>query len=202
MNCPQCAMEMIKAKATNFGEEYDYCRTCKKELSEMVPKLGLKIEDANWKPGQIVHISPHINIAPAKLQTSPFVRDQVIASRVDLPTEFTRHFLYVIKDILPDPNCASGHRVYVKSDDSGRENSMCGSCFMARPSMAIHLRVGDKLKCVVSDEIVEVISIYKITGMFNLKRVRDGLCWQIDSQELDTYYLFEYGAASPSAAQP
>ncbi len=26
---------MVKARATNFGEDYDYCRVCKKELSEM-----------------------------------------------------------------------------------------------------------------------------------------------------------------------
>lgn len=36
MNCPQCATEMVKAKATNFGEEYDYCRGCKMELSELI----------------------------------------------------------------------------------------------------------------------------------------------------------------------
>lgn len=35
MNCPACNGLMIKARATNFGSEYDYCRTCKKELSEL-----------------------------------------------------------------------------------------------------------------------------------------------------------------------
>lgn len=35
MNCPQCQTEMVKARATNFGEEYDYCRSCKKELKEL-----------------------------------------------------------------------------------------------------------------------------------------------------------------------
>lgn len=39
MNCPQCSNEMIKAKATDFGKEYFYCRTCKKELAEMSPKM-------------------------------------------------------------------------------------------------------------------------------------------------------------------
>lgn len=35
MNCPKCSTTMIKAKATDFGEEYFYCRSCKKELSEI-----------------------------------------------------------------------------------------------------------------------------------------------------------------------
>jgi hypothetical protein len=35
MKCPQCSNDMIRTKATAFGEEYDYCRTCKKELKEL-----------------------------------------------------------------------------------------------------------------------------------------------------------------------
>lgn len=42
MTCPQCNSEMVKAKATDFGQEYDYCRGCKKELSEMI-KLEEKV---------------------------------------------------------------------------------------------------------------------------------------------------------------
>ncbi len=41
MNCPQCSNEMVKARATARGDEYDYCRTCRKELSEMQPKSRL-----------------------------------------------------------------------------------------------------------------------------------------------------------------
>lgn len=37
MICPQCSNSMIKTKATDNGPEYDYCRTCKKELLEMIP---------------------------------------------------------------------------------------------------------------------------------------------------------------------
>lgn len=37
MNCPTCSNEMVLAKATEFGEEYQYCRTCRKELKEMLP---------------------------------------------------------------------------------------------------------------------------------------------------------------------
>lgn len=33
--CPICSNEMIDAQATDFGPSYKYCRTCKKELSEM-----------------------------------------------------------------------------------------------------------------------------------------------------------------------
>jgi len=40
---------MIKARATSFGEEYDYCRVCKKELSEMQPKLSDAPESEVYK---------------------------------------------------------------------------------------------------------------------------------------------------------
>lgn len=36
MNCPKCSDSMVKARATTYGDEYFYCRNCKKELSEMV----------------------------------------------------------------------------------------------------------------------------------------------------------------------
>ena len=35
MECPKCSGEMVKARATSFGEEYDYCRACKMELAEI-----------------------------------------------------------------------------------------------------------------------------------------------------------------------
>lgn len=38
MDCPQCKDGMIETKATAFGDSYWYCRTCKKELSELTPK--------------------------------------------------------------------------------------------------------------------------------------------------------------------
>lgn len=39
MNCPKCSVEMVKAQATDFGEVYDYCRPCGKELKEFTPTL-------------------------------------------------------------------------------------------------------------------------------------------------------------------
>jgi formylmethanofuran dehydrogenase subunit D len=36
MNCPQCKNEMVKVRATNFGEDYNYCRVCKKEEKELI----------------------------------------------------------------------------------------------------------------------------------------------------------------------
>lgn len=50
MNCPICDVEMVLARATDFGPQYFYCRTCKKELREMeVPALecahGCKPDD-------------------------------------------------------------------------------------------------------------------------------------------------------------
>lgn len=40
MNCPQCSQIMIEAQATNFGEKYQYCRGCKKELKELLRVAG------------------------------------------------------------------------------------------------------------------------------------------------------------------
>jgi hypothetical protein len=37
VKCPACDSEMVKARATNHGPDYDYCRTCKKEMSELPP---------------------------------------------------------------------------------------------------------------------------------------------------------------------
>ena len=47
MICPQCSNLMVKSYMLQ-GEEFDYCRTCKKELSEM-QKTGLRaiIEDSS-----------------------------------------------------------------------------------------------------------------------------------------------------------
>lgn len=36
MRCPICTNDMVKASVGNGTPSYDYCRTCKKELSEMV----------------------------------------------------------------------------------------------------------------------------------------------------------------------
>lgn len=46
MMCPTCETDMVKAKATAFGEEYDYCRSCKKELKEMMPASSIPSEVA------------------------------------------------------------------------------------------------------------------------------------------------------------
>ncbi len=74
MNCPTCAGEMVTAKATSFGEEYWYCRSCRKELSELsakargagpygVPPTGL----AAWAGvdnGRIGSVAPNHSAAP------------------------------------------------------------------------------------------------------------------------------------------
>lgn len=36
MNCPNCNDSMVLTRATDFGDDYHYCRNCKKELSELV----------------------------------------------------------------------------------------------------------------------------------------------------------------------
>jgi len=35
MRCPECKSEMVKSQML-FGQEFDYCRECKKELSELI----------------------------------------------------------------------------------------------------------------------------------------------------------------------
>lgn len=42
--CPQCSNDMVDAKATDFGETYKYCRTCRKELKEMQPPAPLAVQ--------------------------------------------------------------------------------------------------------------------------------------------------------------
>lgn len=39
MQCPKCSNDMIEAKATAFGATYWYCRTDKKELSEIEKEM-------------------------------------------------------------------------------------------------------------------------------------------------------------------
>lgn len=50
MNCPHCSDMMVEARASQFGEEYFYCRTCKKELAEILvpesPKTGVTLQQA------------------------------------------------------------------------------------------------------------------------------------------------------------
>lgn len=77
MNCPQCSTEMVKAKATSFGEEYDYCRTCKKEHKELVRPIRLDLSgDVNlgsaWRPGDdITALEAAIKAAQTHAKTSP-----------------------------------------------------------------------------------------------------------------------------------
>lgn len=58
MNCPNCLIPMAKARATSFGEEYDYCRQCKKELSEIVKLTS--ISSPTITPGPFLSLVPRI----------------------------------------------------------------------------------------------------------------------------------------------
>lgn len=69
MNCPKCSTEMVKARASNFGPEYDYCRTCKKELAEIIPGMlapGEKlVTEQTWRRAgdtMEVKISPPLQV--------------------------------------------------------------------------------------------------------------------------------------------
>lgn len=71
MNCPQCKNLMVKAKATAFGEEYDYCRTCKKELKEF------KVEDAAFNALDQVTIPGHWQV---RLTPEVFEEDDLVTT--------------------------------------------------------------------------------------------------------------------------
>lgn len=53
MNCPKCANVMVLAKATNFGNTYQYCRTCKKELCE-IEALGSGLQISIPKNSHVI----------------------------------------------------------------------------------------------------------------------------------------------------
>lgn len=65
MNCPQCKNDMVLTQATNFGDQYHYCRSCKKELSEMrselpneisfAPVIAKEIDLPDLEPGEIYY---------------------------------------------------------------------------------------------------------------------------------------------------
>jgi hypothetical protein len=52
--CPQCGTQMIMARATDHGEEYPYCRACKKELKEM--QTSVEIHLGEFKDASTGHI--------------------------------------------------------------------------------------------------------------------------------------------------
>lgn len=45
MNCPKCSDLMVDAQATNHGEVYKYCRTCKMDLAEVNASMPKVIND-------------------------------------------------------------------------------------------------------------------------------------------------------------
>jgi hypothetical protein len=59
MNFPICKDTMVLTQATNFGEKYKYCRTCKKEMKEI---LALKSNNA---PHILKKFSPVLATRPA-----------------------------------------------------------------------------------------------------------------------------------------
>lgn len=78
MNCPVCANSMVKARATSFGEEYDYCRTCKKELAEMIAIPKLRIAQAlDFTAAPINHVARLANIANTALHANYNAGDTV-----------------------------------------------------------------------------------------------------------------------------
>jgi hypothetical protein len=43
VNCPKCTTEMVKVQVSNFSDPYDYCRACKKELSELIKIIPITV---------------------------------------------------------------------------------------------------------------------------------------------------------------
>ena len=60
MDCPSCSEPMVVAKATDFGEEYHYCRKCKKELKELYklepPTMSISSVSPPLPPTRCGHI--------------------------------------------------------------------------------------------------------------------------------------------------
>ncbi len=52
VKCPQCFGDLILTKATDHGEEYYYCRACKKELDEMkLMSVAIDQQNVPWSLG-------------------------------------------------------------------------------------------------------------------------------------------------------
>lgn len=56
MKCPACSDEMIKAQATDYGATYDYCRTCKKEHTEIMADFLKPVSP--FKSGEGTYTAP------------------------------------------------------------------------------------------------------------------------------------------------
>lgn len=82
MECPKCSTKMVLTRATSFGEDYHYCRQCKKELSELEDKSSIKFNLAQGlvkRDGNVQYYNgPNFNMNPTALsQWTPQVGDLV-----------------------------------------------------------------------------------------------------------------------------
>lgn len=76
MKCPVCSTMMVKARATAYGEEYDYCRPCGKELAELTG-VGIKEKHSydytESQPDVKLWFASGINAAPPGYQPEDLV---------------------------------------------------------------------------------------------------------------------------------
>jgi len=100
MNCPQCFAPMSRAKATDFGEEYHYCRGCKKELSELSLQKNTLSDSSSHGPKSLREFQA-ISRCNRKPQASP--RIVIIPDSDDDYSSILRNLGKNIIEILRSP---------------------------------------------------------------------------------------------------
>ncbi len=141
MNCPNCKNQMVKAKATDFGEEYDYCRVCKKELKEMQSYAGIdfgsavgarcdgvnmpRLEDDVYAKAAKAIFAGH---SMSQSQKPPFNPGDIVEALCG-SGGFIKGNNYVVSSVGPDSGYSSGWVVWTGTDSNGRPNGWCASKF-------------------------------------------------------------------------
>ena len=125
MNCPKCNDSMVLAKATAFGDDYHYCRTCKKELSELqalVKPAGIDSQDALE-----IRIGYYgqLKAAQQASQWMPKAGDPV-RCKTKYASQFTDGRIYILREDY-DPRIGT---IRPTMDDSGSTtNGLSINCF-------------------------------------------------------------------------
>lgn len=142
MTCPQCSGDMILTRATAFGDEYHYCRVCRKELAELMvlevpyaPTPGNQLE-FTW-PSFVLNEEDHKKYLAHKQRKYRFYSDgSVCSSKGHVPSnnpkQDTCHCgqtkLNVAGTPLPASTCTQD--IHYRSTPTSRTcccgNAMCG----------------------------------------------------------------------------
>lgn len=134
MKCPICKTEIVKAKATDFGQEYDFCRVCKKELAEMsgVDTAYPKGDFSGTQTGRVRCQSTQPAALPVGVsfqsQKPPFKAQDKVISLITIDG-FTAGSTYCVARVLRNLCYGSTWELTVFSDDLGVPNSMDAAHF-------------------------------------------------------------------------